>query len=106
MKFFKLEDFTRGWLVGHFEPAIVQTDQFEVGCKSYTAGEKESAHVHKIATEITVIVSGQVKMNGVKYQAGDIIVIEPGEATDFEALTDVTTTVIKLPSAKNDKYLV
>jgi hypothetical protein len=53
-----------------------------------------------------MIVSGQVKMNGRVFAAGDIVVLKPGEATDFEALTDTTTTVVKLPSAKGDKYLV
>ena len=45
-------------------------------------------------------------MNGRVFAAGDIVVVKPGEATDFEALTDTTTTVVKLPSAKGDKYLV
>jgi hypothetical protein len=53
-----------------------------------------------------MIVSGQVKMNGRVFGAGDIVVVHPGEPTDFEALTDTTTTVVKLPSAKGDKYLV
>jgi hypothetical protein len=47
-----------------------------------------------------------VLMNGVTYNGGDIITIEPGYATDFEALTDVSTTVIKFPCVKNDKYIV
>jgi quercetin dioxygenase-like cupin family protein len=37
---------------------------------------------------------------------GDIILLEPGEATSFEALQDTTTFVIKFPSVKDDKYLV
>jgi hypothetical protein len=45
-------------------------------------------------------------INGRVFAAGDIVVVKPGEATDFEALTDTTTTVVKLPSAKGDKYLV
>ena len=45
-------------------------------------------------------------MNGNLYNSGDIITIEPGESTNFEALTDATTTVIKLPCVKDDKYIV
>jgi hypothetical protein len=33
------------------------------------------------------------------------VTIEPGEATDFTALTDTTTVVVKMPSVKGDKYL-
>ena len=32
--------------------------------------------------------------------------IEPGEVTDFTALTDVVNVVVKLPGANDDKYLV
>jgi hypothetical protein len=31
--------------------------------------------------------------------------MEPGEGTDFLALTDAITAAIKIPGAKNDKYL-
>ena len=43
-------------------------------------------------------------MNGKTLGNGDIITIPPGEATDFKALTDVTTVVVKVPSSKDDKY--
>ena len=44
-------------------------------------------------------------MNGVEYGKGDIVVMEPNEATDFEALEDNTVNVVvKLPGANNDKY--
>jgi uncharacterized cupin superfamily protein len=78
----------------------------EVSVKHYKGGDKEAAHVHKVATELTLVVSGQVRMNGRVFAAGEIVVVQPGEATDFEALTDATTTVVKLPSEKGDKYLV
>ena len=45
-------------------------------------------------------------MNGIIYNSGDIITIEPGESTNFEALTDTITTVVKLPCVKDDKYIV
>ena len=46
-------------------------------------------------------------MNGVEYGAGDIIVMEPHEVTDFECLEDETiNVVVKIPGANNDKYLI
>lgn len=104
MKVFHLNDMVKGWFVGNFEPAALVTQDVEVAVKKYIAGEFEPAHYHKIATEITVIMNGQVKMNGVIYTAGDIILIEPNQATDFLAITDVLTTVVKYPGAKDDKY--
>jgi hypothetical protein len=44
-------------------------------------------------------------MKGIEYIAGDIIRIAPGVYTDFHALEDTVTTVVKLPGALNDKYL-
>ena len=44
-------------------------------------------------------------MNGVEYVKGDIIVMQPNEATDFEALEDTINTVVKFPGANGDKYL-
>ena len=105
MKTARLEDLVKGWFVGNFEPTLYRTKDVEVAVKSYKAGDREDAHYHKIATEITVIVSGRVRMNGVEYGAGDIVVMAPGDVTDFEALTDAVNAVVKLPGANNDKYM-
>jgi hypothetical protein len=105
MKVFQLDDMIKGWFIGNFAPTVLSTNSFEVAVKKYKAGDYEPIHHHRKATEITVIIDGQVKMNGSIYIAGSIIVIDPFQETDFLALTDVTTTVIKYPSANNDKYL-
>lgn len=105
MKTYRLEDMTKGWFVGNFDPVVLKTEAAEVAVKSYEAGTVEPKHMHKVAPEATLIVTGEVRMNENRYGAGDIILIEPGEATDFEALTDVTTVVVKLPSVAGDKYL-
>jgi anti-sigma factor ChrR (cupin superfamily) len=106
MKVNKLNDMFRGWIVGNFEPSLWKTDNVEVAVKEYKVGDYEEKHYHKIATEITVIGIGKVEMNGVEYNSGDIITIEPGEATDFRVLEDTITTVIKFPCLTDDKYLV
>lgn len=106
MKIARLDDMVKGWFVGNFEPTVYQTNDVEVAVKSYHAGDTESSHYHKIATELTVIISGSVRMNGVEYGEGDIIVMEPGDATDFEALTDAINVVVKIPGANNDKYIM
>ena len=106
MKTARLDEMVKGWFVGNFEPTLYRTNDVEVAVKSYKAGDREDAHYHKSATEITVIVSGRVRMNSVEYGPGDIVVMEPGDVTDFEALTEVTNVVVKLPGANNDKYVV
>jgi len=101
---YNLDDMFKGWFIGNFEPSIFKTNDVEVGVKKYKAGDDENAHFHKIATEFTVIISGEVEMNGVVYKENDIIKIVPNVVTNFKAITDVITVVVKLPGANDDKY--
>ena len=105
MRTAKLTDMVRGWFVGNFSPTALATEAVEVAVKTYRAGDKEERHYHKVATEVTLILSGRVRMNGKEYAADDILVIAPMESTDFEVIEDTTTVVVKVPGASNDKYL-
>lgn len=104
MRSARLSDMTKGWFVGNFEPSLYTTNDVEAAVKRYKKGDTEAAHFHKIATEITVIVSGKVRMFGKEWGSGDIIIAEPGDSTSFEALEDSVNTVLKIPGANNDKY--
>ena len=105
MKKKRLENMVKGWFVGNFEPTVFKTSDVEVAVKEYRTGDYEGRHHPKLSPEITVIAIGRVRMNGVEYTKGDIIVIEPNQSTDFEVLEDTITTVVKYPGASNDKYL-
>jgi mannose-6-phosphate isomerase-like protein (cupin superfamily) len=94
----------RGWFIGPFQPTALHTDQFECAVKRYAAGAREARHVHRVATEFTVVVEGRVRMNGVEYGRDAVLTIPPGQSTDFEALTDVTTVVVKTPAVPGDKH--
>ncbi|TWU26347.1 hypothetical protein Pla52o_02000 [Novipirellula galeiformis] len=100
-----LDDFVGGWLTGHFEPALLRQDAVEVAIKRYAAGDYEASHHHRIATEYTVVASGRVRMLGQEYEAGQIVEIPPGTSTDFTALEETITVVLKFPSVADDKYL-
>jgi len=101
----RLQDMFKGWFVGDFDPSVLRTEACEVAVKAYKAGETEDLHHHRIATEVTLVLSGRVRMCGREWGEGDIVVLAPGEATAFEALTDAVNVVVKTPGAKNDKYL-
>jgi quercetin dioxygenase-like cupin family protein len=104
MKHYRMEDMVKGWFVGAFSPTAHSTDVCEVAVKNYRVGDTEGMHHHRIATEITLVLSGTVTMAGQEWRSGDIIVLEPGDVTGFEAITDATTVVVKTPGALNDKY--
>jgi len=104
MQRYDLNNMIGGWFVGNFEPSLFKTNDVEVAVKRYIAGDYDSIHYHKIGTEYTVIVEGQVLMSGKIYNKNDMLIISPGESTDFLAMTDAITVVVKIPGASNDKY--
>ena len=100
----RLADMVKGWFVGDFAPAAVRSSVCEVAVKHYRLGDHEDLHHHRIATEVTVVVSGAVEMMGRGYGEGDIIVLAPHEATGFRAMSDACCVVVKLPGVADDKY--
>lgn len=100
-----LTEYTKGWLVGDFDPAIIKSKDIEVGVKEYRKGDFETSHVHNIITEYTIVLTGKVKMLDQVFDKGQIIKIEPGIYTSFEAIEDCITLVIKTPSIPSDKHM-
>lgn len=105
METYNLKNMIGGWFIGNFDPSLVKTKEVEVAVKNYKAGDVEECHYHKISTEYTVIIKGKVKMSGIEYDEGTILKILPMESSDFLAVTDVSTVVVKFPSVTNDKYI-
>lgn len=105
MKKYRIEDFTKGWIVGDFSPAIINSPFVEVAYHKHKAGEDLLTHYHKIAKEITVVVDGVIEVNGNRFHEGDIFMIEPFEVSEARVYKDCKLIVIKSPSAPGDKYL-
>lgn len=104
MKKFNLDEMTKGWFVGDFEPTAIRTSDCEVGVKRYQSGDKESAHFHKEAVELTIVIEGRIRMNESEFSTGDIVLVEKNEIIEFQALDDTITVVYKSRSVKGDKY--
>ena len=105
MKLSKLSEFTNGWFLGNFDPSLFKSEDFEVCVKNFKQGEVEAAHSQSIATEITVVLSGSVRMGQHILRVDDILTIYKDEVCDFEALTDCKVLGVKFPSLPNDKVL-
>ena len=105
MKIAKLSDFTNGWFLGNFEPSLFKSPDFEICVKNFKKGEVEAAHFQRIATEVTVVLSGSVRMGEHVLQVDDILTIYKDEICDFEALTDCKVLGVKFPSLPDDKVL-
>jgi quercetin dioxygenase-like cupin family protein len=94
----------KGWFIGNFPKAVCRSEEFEVAVKIEKAGESVNRHFHKIATEVTVVAQGRVRINDKEFDKGDIIVIRPNEDADYEVMEDAITVIVKMPSVKNDKF--
>lgn len=105
MKISKLSEFTNGWFLGNFEPSLHKTEDFEICVKNFKKGEKEAAHFQRIATEVTVVLSGSIRMGEHFLEVDDILTIFKDEVCDFEAITDCKVLGVKFPSLPNDKVL-
>lgn len=106
MDFYKVEDFFKGWIIGDFAPSLHKNSDFEVAVKFFKRGETEASHKQLIATEITVVIEGHIRLGGSIFKRGDIISIPPHEVADFESLTDSSLVCVKFPSIPNDKVVV
>lgn len=98
-------EFTKGWVIGDFEPALYRTKELEVAIKSYEKDESEPEHMHKVATEYTIALSGSYLFNNTPLAEGQIICIPPNDKVRFKCVNAGKTLVIKVPSAVNDKYI-
>lgn len=106
MESYRIEEFIKGWVVGNFSPSLHRTSEIELAIKFYEQGEVEGPHMQKVATEITIVVHGIIRMGSQHFQKGDIVAVPPGEIADFEALTNSSLVCVKFPSIPEDKIIV
>jgi quercetin dioxygenase-like cupin family protein len=106
MKVHNIKDFTKGWIVGDFEPTIYKNPHVEVAHHFHEKGFVGEKHTHKIGTELSYIVRGSLIASGHTLSSGQMFIYYPNEIACVEFLEDTDLVVIKWPSASNDKYLV
>lgn len=105
-KFKHSESGARGWFIGNFPKAIIQSEHFECCWQANPAGKKDKPHYHKKATEIQLVVKGSMIINDEIFNVGDICVLDPGEHYYAEYLEDTEVFAIKTPSMPDDKYYI
>jgi len=106
MKIANLSDMFKGWFIGNFEPSVFKTKDFEVGIMHHPKGSSWDVHYHKEAIEITLLLSGKMKIQNKIIDSGVIFTLTPYEIADPEFLEDCKVLVIKTPSVPGDKYIV
>jgi quercetin dioxygenase-like cupin family protein len=106
MKLSRIENYTRGWFIGNFEPSLLKTPDFEVGVLTHKKGEYWAPHYHKESIEYNVLISGKMIIQGNELNSGDVFVFDKGEIADPQFLEDCTLVVVKVPSIPSDKFEV
>ena len=106
MKKWSLGEFKWGWFVGDFEPTAYRTAAAEVAFVRHSKGQHWPAHIHMVATEINLLVSGRMMIQGETIEPGTVFLIEPGEIGDPQFLEDCEVVVVKVPSIPGDKQIV
>jgi quercetin dioxygenase-like cupin family protein len=106
MDLYRVEDFFKGWIIGDFSPSLHQNSDFEVAVKFFSCGEVEAAHKQQKATEITVVIEGEIRLGNSYFKRGDVISIPPHEVADFESITNSSLVCIKFPSLPDDKVVI
>ena len=105
-RFRQVDSGDRGWFVGPFDRAVFKTDVCEVAHQFNVKGDSSPAHTHRIATEINLITSGQVDINGEIFNTGEGYIMYPGDICQCNYLEDTYTLVVKVPGVLGDKYLL
>lgn len=104
MKLYKHSHMLRGWFVGGFEPTCYNTQDFEVQYREYLPGYIDD-HYHTLVTEVNLVVSGKIRIQGRQLEKGDIFVLEPYEISNPEFLEPTGIVCVKYPSV-NDKVVI
>ena len=109
MEVANLKDMVRGWFIGAFSPVAHSTPAVEVGFKSYTKGDKEARHFHKIATELYYVLEGegQIVLDGEErdVRTGTMVHIPPGVV--HSAVGQMRVLVVGIPDIEDsDVYYV
>ena len=106
MKVSRIEDTEKGWFIGNFPKAAFESKDFEVSWRIHPAGESWDLHYQENSTEINLLISGEMVLNGVRLSSGDVFILDPYEITDVQFIKECSVVCVKTPSIPDDKIVV
>ena len=89
-----------GWFLGNFKPSAYKTNSGEVAIKKYVQGYVESSYCHENAATIYVILSGEIRFNGVVCKKDDVIHYGYGEVISIKALSNAIVMLVVIGASK------
>jgi dTDP-glucose pyrophosphorylase len=101
-----INEMTRGWLIGDFEPSILRTKDFEVGYLNHKKGELWPVHYHAHMIEINVLIKGKMILNDIEINENQVFVIHKNDIACPIFVEDCFILCIKVPSIIGDKVII
>jgi mannose-6-phosphate isomerase-like protein (cupin superfamily) len=101
-----VNNYTRGWLIGNFEPSIRKETEYEVGLLNHKKNEKWAFHYHKESTEINILLSGKMVINNKELKAGHVFIFDKNIIACPIFLDNCKIICIKIPSVPGDKMII
>jgi hypothetical protein len=105
-RFANISEYHRGWFIGDFEPSLERLKTFEACYTSHKRDETSDPHYHTSSTEINLVISGKLLVNGKLLEEGGIFIYDKNEVSDVQFVEDTKLLIIRIPSAPNDKVIV
>jgi hypothetical protein len=105
MRVFNINQFTKGWIVGNFNPSVFKSEEIEVAHHFHKRGFVSELHYHTKSEELSYIVTGKAYVDDNIIEAGCGWVYEAYECSNVIFLEDTNLIVIRTPSV-NDKVII
>jgi hypothetical protein len=99
-----LKNFKGGWIIGNFEPSLINTKNFEIAIKKIKKGFVDIPHYHIGGAEYNILISGKLIQNTTEIFPEEIFIFEAGEVAKVEAIEDSIVIAIRGYSDPSDKY--
>lgn len=90
----RIDDFNGHPFLGNNAEAILASKGLRASVISYNAGECATPYYWKTATEVLAVISGQIRSFDKTWTDNDIIVVEPWEVVELEAVDDAVLVSI------------
>jgi dTDP-glucose pyrophosphorylase len=101
-----LSKYTRGWLIGNFEPSIQKETEYEIGVLTHQKDEKWGFHYHRESIEINILLKGKMIINNIELNTGDVFTFNKNIIACPIFLEDCKLICIKIPSVPGDKFII
>ncbi len=102
MRCLSVDGVKNGFFVGDFEPSAFSSDHCEIAYRKYVKGSFDGGFYRDRDTQILLITSGSIDVDGKEYSKGSIVIWEPLDIINIFAIEESEVVLMKFPGTKGD----